>query len=549
MPGHSLERTLVSVACLCALASCVALPDPQDGAPAPKPQESITDYMNITTSLTSLSSGNLSTDGSALAKDIILSKEVVTDSFLETNPILVDAPTTGINATAYDELGDIISEKRSARDLYHKRGVVLSNDLITEFINGSSGNGYRITLPAGTCASTVVAASAPDPATGEILTDWTLGAWFYAIQRTHNTQAGWVAYLRKGAEDNMAAMTQYIDCSTPPAGKKRKQKRATRRTTLNERMNGGATSAAANDDVGSSTGPGTTAWYAAQEAAAAERAASAAAAGAGAGAAGAGAAGAGAAGAGAAGAAAAGAAAAAAAPAPAPAERVRQRQQFAWGNGWWTATFLATVPGFGLTFGGLAGTLSAANGHHISTTLEAALITLVGFLTAVTANILYRLDVTAAFGRFEIRLVALFNLVASIITSHINTCFSGQHLANAIAAYRARYRPPGEGGVTSGVGNQATNPNDNAPSNEPHPPATDPSSSNSNTVAPSNEQQPPTTDPQSSTNATMDPSSSNNNGGFQPATSSIDNLYDWAPDQAAIPGVAEGAEIEMMNLC
>ena len=85
----------------------------------------------------------------------------------------------------------------------------------------------------------------------------------------------------------------------------------------------------------------------------------------------------------------------------------------------------------------------AAADHTIGPWIEALLITTIGFTTAVLTIFLSRLDITAAFGRFEVRLVALAtNLFASIVNS-LRSCYTGQALANAIEAYEQRYSSRG----------------------------------------------------------------------------------------------------------
>ena len=165
---------------------------------------------------------------------------------LELEPI-TGVNTTGSGSNAFLANGSNPNNAPNAADLNNpqltSRGLMtaktrrqgsVAQDIGIGFKNLTSGVGYNLTLPAGTCASTVVPPFL-DPSTNNTVTNGTLADFWYAYSMTDKTSDEWKSFIRSQIEGILSTFASHIDTGSCGGELKLKEKRAAGILTRSER--------------------------------------------------------------------------------------------------------------------------------------------------------------------------------------------------------------------------------------------------------------------------------------------------------------------------
>lgn len=111
---------------------------------------------------------------------------------------------------------------------------------------------------------------------------------------------------------------------------------------------------------------------------------------------------------------------------------VERAGKFAWESGFWTAAFLATVPGFGIALTALDLAITAQGNKNITTLQEATILASVGVINTLIPVILFRLDIETVFGPFEAAVTSFILNQCHNLVLFIKACFTSETLGIAV---------------------------------------------------------------------------------------------------------------------
>lgn len=113
-----------------------------------------------------------------------------------------------------------------------------------------------------------------------------------------------------------------------------------------------------------------------------------------------------------------------------------KRDSFRINSGFWTAVFLSTVPGFGISFTAFDLGIPAYAKGNITIQQYAALLASVGVIGTLTPVMVSRPDIEAAFGGFEAAVLNFFITIFRNMLQFIKGCFTREMLTTAVSNLR-----------------------------------------------------------------------------------------------------------------